>query len=75
MVLDTSLSGQHERRPRVHQPCPRTPGAVYSDSAIYGDPVQVSGESVPLSAADGDISDWAIGGSKWLTLSGGTAAR
>ena len=41
--------------------------------AVYGDPGQVTGASVPLSAADGDITDWAIGGSKWLTLSGAAA--
>jgi len=32
----------------------------YHDSAIYDDPVEVTGSSVPLSAADGDIYDWAI---------------
>jgi len=31
---------------------------VYHDSAIYDDPVEVAGSSVPLSAADGDIYDW-----------------
>src|SRR5664279_3341920 len=36
---------------------------AYDDSAIYGDPVQVTGTSVPLSAADGDITDWATLGS------------
>ena len=36
---------------------------AYDDSAIYGDPVQVTGTSVPLSAAAGDITDWAIPGS------------
>ena len=37
---------------------------AYGDSAIYGDPVQVTGTGVPLfAAADGDIYDWAIPGS------------
>ena len=31
--------------------------------AVYGDPGQVTGASVPLSAADGDIYGWAIPGS------------
>ena len=63
MVLDTSLSGQHERRPRVHQPVPGQRPCVYGDSASYGNPVQVTGTGVPLSAAAGDIYDWAIPGS------------
>jgi lipoprotein-anchoring transpeptidase ErfK/SrfK len=41
----------------------------YYNSAIYGDPVVVTGTSVPLSAADGDIYDWAIPWSQWQTLS------
>jgi len=36
---------------------------AYGDSAIYGDPVQVTGTGVPLFAAAGDIYDWAIPGS------------
>jgi len=41
----------------------------YFNSAIYGDPVEVTGTSVPLSAADGDIYDWAIPWDEWLTMS------
>src|SRR5664279_3211868 len=41
----------------------------YFNSAIYGDPVEVTGTSVPLSADDGDIYDWAIPWSQWLTMS------
>jgi len=48
---------------------------AYHDSAIYGDPVEVTGSSVPLSAADGDIYDWAIPWEQWLTMSGNGAAR
>jgi len=47
----------------------------YHDSAIYDDPVEVTGSSVPLSAADGDIYDWAIPREQWLTMSGNGAAR
>jgi len=42
---------------------------AYYQSAIYGDPVQVTGTSVPLSAADGDIYDWAIPWNQWTTKS------
>jgi len=42
---------------------------AYYQSAIYGDPVQVTGSSVPLSAADGDIHDWAIPWNQWTTRS------
>ena len=37
----------------------------YFNSAIYGDPVEVTGTSVPLSADDGDIYDWAIPYDQW----------
>jgi len=46
---------------------------AYYDSAIYGDPVQVTGTSVALSAADGDIYDWAIPWQQWQTLPGAAA--
>ena len=42
---------------------------AYFQTAIYGDPVEVTGTSVPLSEADGDIYDWAIPWSEWTTLS------
>jgi len=38
----------------------------YYNSAIYGDPVEVTGTSVPLSSADGDIYDWAYSWDEWL---------
>jgi lipoprotein-anchoring transpeptidase ErfK/SrfK len=38
----------------------------YFESAIYGDPVEVTGTSVPLSAADGDIYDWSYSWDEWL---------
>ena len=41
----------------------------YFDSALYGDPVEVTGSAVPLSAADGDIYDWSIPWPQWLATS------
>ncbi len=41
---------------------------AYFQTAIYGDPVEVTGTSVQLSPADGDIYDWAIPWSEWTTL-------
>ena len=41
---------------------------AYFQTAIYGDPVEVTGTSVQLSPADGDIYDWAIPWSEWITL-------
>ena len=44
---------------------------AYFESAIYGDPVQVTSTSVPLSAADGDIYDWALTWDQWKASSVG----
>jgi lipoprotein-anchoring transpeptidase ErfK/SrfK len=41
---------------------------AYFQSAIYGDPVQVTGTSVQLSAADGDIYDWALTWDQWKAI-------
>ena len=38
---------------------------AYFRSAIYGDPVEVTGTSVQLSEADGDLYDWAIPWDQW----------
>jgi lipoprotein-anchoring transpeptidase ErfK/SrfK len=43
---------------------------AYYDSAIYGDPVEVTGTSVQLGPSDGDIFDWAVPWDTWVTLSG-----
>lgn len=37
--------------------------------AMYGDPVEVTGSDVALSAADGDIYDWAMTWEQWRALS------
>ncbi|MGI8416536.1 MAG: Ig-like domain-containing protein [Nakamurella sp.] len=42
---------------------------AYYKSAIYGDPVQITGTSVHLSPADGDIYDWALPWPVWQSLS------
>ncbi|MGD9987244.1 L,D-transpeptidase [Pseudonocardia sp.] len=42
---------------------------TYYDTAMFGDPVEVTGSSVTLSAADGDIYDWAIDWSTWQSMS------
>jgi lipoprotein-anchoring transpeptidase ErfK/SrfK len=41
----------------------------YYSSAIYGDPVEVTGSSIELSYSDGDIWDWAVGWDTWVGMS------
>ncbi len=41
----------------------------YFNSAIYGDPVEVSGTRIELSYADGDIWDWAVDWDDWTSMS------
>ena len=41
----------------------------YFNSAIYGDPVEVTGTSIQLSYADGDLWDWAISWDEWVSMS------
>jgi lipoprotein-anchoring transpeptidase ErfK/SrfK len=41
----------------------------YFSSAIYGDPVEVTGTSIKLSYADGDIWDWAVDWDTWVSMS------
>ncbi|HYN72246.1 MAG TPA: Ig-like domain-containing protein [Nakamurella sp.] len=41
---------------------------AYYASAIIGDPVVVTGTSVQLSAADGDVYDWTIPWETWLQM-------
>ncbi|MFE1593721.1 Ig-like domain-containing protein [Nocardia sp. NPDC058705] len=42
---------------------------AYFPTARYGDPVEVTGTSIELSQADGDIYDWAIDWSTWQSMS------
>ncbi|WP_036452635.1 L,D-transpeptidase [Mycolicibacterium smegmatis] len=41
----------------------------YFNSAIYGDPVEVTGTRIQLSYADGDIWDWAVDWDEWKSMS------
>jgi lipoprotein-anchoring transpeptidase ErfK/SrfK len=41
----------------------------YFSTAIYGDPVEVTGTSIDLSYADGDIWDWAVDWDTWVSMS------
>lgn len=41
----------------------------YFYSAIYGDPVEVTGSSIELSYADGDIWDWVVDWDTWVSMS------
>ncbi|KUI13039.1 L,D-transpeptidase [Mycobacterium sp. GA-1285] len=41
----------------------------YFNSAIYGDPVEVTGTRIQLSYADGDIWDWAVPWEEWKAMS------
>ena len=41
----------------------------YFGSAIYGDPVEVTGTSIQLSYSDGDIWDWAVPWDEWVAMS------
>jgi lipoprotein-anchoring transpeptidase ErfK/SrfK len=45
----------------------------YYKSAMWGDPVEVTGTDVTLSAEDGDIYDWAVPWDEWVTMSGKNA--
>ncbi|MFC6013641.1 L,D-transpeptidase [Nocardia lasii] len=42
---------------------------AYFPTALYGDPVEVTGTSIELSQADGDIYDWAIDWETWKSMS------
>jgi lipoprotein-anchoring transpeptidase ErfK/SrfK len=41
----------------------------YFSSAIYGDPVEVTGSTIELSYSDGDIWDWAVPWDTWVGMS------
>jgi lipoprotein-anchoring transpeptidase ErfK/SrfK len=44
-------------------------GKAYFETAMYGDPVEVTNTAVPLSAADGDIYDWTVNWGDWQAMS------
>ncbi|MGE0217437.1 L,D-transpeptidase [Mycolicibacterium sp.] len=41
----------------------------YFHTAMYGDPVEVTGTRIQLSYADGDIWDWAVPWEEWVAMS------
>ncbi|MGH3871807.1 MAG: L,D-transpeptidase [Pseudonocardiaceae bacterium] len=41
----------------------------YFETALFGDPVEVTNSPTPLTAADGDIYDWTIPWDTWQTMS------
>ena len=41
---------------------------AFYDQTMYGDPVEISNSSIPLSAEDGDNHDWSIPWSEWVSL-------
>jgi lipoprotein-anchoring transpeptidase ErfK/SrfK len=45
----------------------------YFSTAMYGDPVEVTGTRIELSYADGDIWDWAVDWDTWKSMSALTA--
>ncbi|MCG5432298.1 Ig-like domain-containing protein [Mycobacterium sp. MYCO198283] len=46
----------------------------YFNTAIYGDPVEVTGTRIDLSYADGDIWDWAVSWDEWKAMSAASNA-
>jgi len=42
---------------------------AYFESALYGDPVEVTGTNIELSYADGDIWDWTVDWDDWVSMS------
>ncbi len=43
--------------------------AEYYATAMYGDPVEVTGSTIQLSYSDGDIWDWAVDWDTWVSMS------
>ncbi|SES25426.1 L,D-transpeptidase [Actinokineospora terrae] len=43
---------------------------IYYDTALVGDPVEITGSTQQLSKADGDYYDWALSWDKWTSMSG-----
>ena len=41
----------------------------YFDSALFGDPVEVTGSQIAMSPADGDIYDWTVPWDQWKSMS------
>jgi lipoprotein-anchoring transpeptidase ErfK/SrfK len=41
----------------------------YFNTAIFGDPVEVTNSPVPLTMSDGDIADWTVPWNQWTAMS------
>ena len=41
----------------------------YFATAVFGDPVEITGTTVALSATDGDVYDWAVPWDQWTAMS------
>jgi lipoprotein-anchoring transpeptidase ErfK/SrfK len=50
-----------------------TDAEQYFNTALYGDPVEVTGTRIQLSYADGDIWDWAVPWEEWKSMSAASA--
>ncbi|KJK53100.1 L,D-transpeptidase [Lentzea aerocolonigenes] len=62
-------------RENVSHGCANLSGAnakAFFDLTMIGDPVEVTGSSVPLQAADGDYYDWAFDWATWTSKSAAT---
>jgi lipoprotein-anchoring transpeptidase ErfK/SrfK len=46
-----------------------TNAKAYFDSALFGDPVEVTGSQMAMSPADGDIYDWTVPWDQWKSMS------
>ena len=46
-----------------------TNAKLFYDQTMYGDPVEITGSTIPMSQSDGDIYDWSFSWTKWQTLS------
>jgi lipoprotein-anchoring transpeptidase ErfK/SrfK len=44
-------------------------GKAYYDTALIGDPVEITGTNIPLSAKDGDYYDWTLTWPQWQAAS------
>jgi lipoprotein-anchoring transpeptidase ErfK/SrfK len=42
---------------------------AFYDQTMYGDPVEISNSSIPMSQSDGDVYDWSIPWDKWQSMS------
>ncbi len=46
-----------------------TNAQAFYDQTMYGDPVEITNSSIPMSQSEGDVYDWSIPWSQWQTMS------